>query len=181
MILRKNNAQYDYFLWLCDLIEGGSDYKHREFLNYLHQKEFYPNLPNDDNRAEDGKKLREEYFYGILEEDYPVWGTPCTMLEMLIALSQKIEFILSDDDMGDRTSKWFWEMIDNLGLEKFSDNDPNILSKTHRNNVILDIFHRRAYRRNGEGGLFPLKRHPIVDQRNVEIWYQMQSYIQECC
>ena len=31
---------------------------------------------------------------------------------------------------------------------------------------------------NGTGGLFPLKR-PRVNQRRVEVWYQMSEYLME--
>jgi hypothetical protein len=178
---RKSNVEQDYFLWLCDLVEGGLDHKYRELLWYLHRKDFDANLPNDDNRAEDGKKLREQYFYAILQEDHSVWNTPCTMLEMLIALAQRIEFIMSDEDKGDRTAHWFWEMVKNLGLKKITKNDLDMESKIHANDSILTTFHNRSYRSNGKGGLFPLKELLVEDQRKVEIWYQMQAYIQECC
>ena len=36
----------------------------------------------------------------------------------------------------------------------------------------------RRYKRSGEGGLFPLKN-AAKDQRKVEIWYQLSSYLLE--
>ena len=98
--------QNDYFLWLCGLVEGVPDRSRKlEFLKYLHEKVYYSDFPNDGNRADDGKSLREKYFYWVKhDEDYPVWGDPCSVLEMLVALSGRIDFILYDPDKGDRTS-----------------------------------------------------------------------------
>ena len=42
----------------------------------------------------------------------------------------------------------------------------------------LDGFINRQYEANGEGGLFPLKG-VCEDQREVEIWYQMNAYLYE--
>jgi hypothetical protein len=36
----------------------------------------------------------------------------------------------------------------------------------------------RRYERNGQGGLFPLRK-PAMDQRDVEIWYQANAYMIE--
>jgi|WetSurMetagenome_2_1015567.scaffolds.fasta_scaffold255473_2 hypothetical protein len=178
-VTRKISVKEGYFIWLRDLVEGEPDHKLTKFIHSLHQKEFKSIFPNDDNRAEDGKKLREDYFYGVLEVDYPVWNDPCTILEMMIALAKRIEYIMADD-LEDQTAMWFWEMVENLGLEAFENDDPNIDYKKHMNDQILNSFQERKYQRNGRGGLFPLKRTKL-DQREVELWYQMQAYIQECC
>ena len=178
--MRTINRKKDYFNWLCGLVEGVPDLSRRiAFLEYLHGKEFHSEFSNDGNRAADGEALRERYFYNIGEEDYPVWGDPCSILEMLIALSQRIEFLLCDEKKGNRTSLWFWEMIGNLGLHVFENDDLNKDSKIHSNDLILEKFHRRNYSKTGQGGLFPLKKRGVADQRDVEIWYQMQAYIQE--
>jgi hypothetical protein len=44
-----------------------------------------------------------------------------------------------------------------------------------------EIFERliwRNYAPNGEGGFFPLEN-PREDQTQVELWYQMNSYVNE--
>ena len=54
----------DYFLWLCkwiDVDESDEDTGNRELAWWLHQKEFSAAIPNDDNRASDGVKLREDF------------------------------------------------------------------------------------------------------------------------
>ena len=43
---------------------------------------------------------------------------------------------------------------------------------------ILTKFMRREYDASGLGGLFAL-RYPKEDMRDIEIWYQMMSYLEE--
>mgnify|MGYP005815223847 CR=1 FL=1 len=97
------------------------------------------------------------------------------MLEMLIALSRKFAFILDEDPY-----EWFWHFIGNLDLADYNDREYRRDYETHHNHVndVLDRVIHREYRRDGEGGLFPL-RYPEYDQRTLELWYQMQAYILE--
>ena len=44
--------------------------------------------------------------------------------------------------------------------------------------LILNKIIDRGYSRRGVGGLFPLK-YSKNDQRKVELWYQMHSYLIE--
>ena len=104
--------------------------------------------------------------------------TPCSVLEMLIALAQRIEYILADPVFDDRTQQWFWGMIENLGLEPFANNDFYAVEKKYHNNIILDRLLERRYLRTGTGGLFPL-RTVHEDQTKIEIWYQMMAYLDE--
>lgn len=169
-----------YFDWLFDLIKRDGKNIHRrnddkDIAHFLYEKKFYSLVPNDDNRVEDGIKLREIFLSEINKSNnnHPLNG-PCNMLEMLIALSQRMDYILYDQNIGERTSKWFWLMIENLDLQPmFSDEEV-----IHENELILDRFLERKYTFSGRGGLFPVKR-TSQDQRKVEIWYQMQHYIGE--
>ena len=99
----------------------------------------------------------------------------CSVLEMMIALSLRCEEqIIDDPDVGDRTRKLFWSMINNLGLNRMDDESYDSFEVEDR----LDIFMNREYKPDGTGGLFKLRktRH---DLRNVEIWYQMMWYLSE--
>lgn len=198
---KRNNTQYKaYFDWLCGLVKGDKPGRNRlEFVWSLHQKEFVSILPNDDNRIEDGLKLRQRFAEeNNLPEDCPckdedpceqpctnchsndckcLYG-PCSVLEMLIALAQRIEYLMQDPDEDDRTDQWFWGMIENLGLDIFPNTVPNRSKKVIENGNILNTFISRQYARDGKGGLFPLRKSK-VDQRGVELWYQMMAYIQE--
>jgi hypothetical protein len=179
---RQDQVIDDYFLNLCELVGIGGP-AHRSFLfaKTLFEKEFYWSVPNDDNRAEDGKNLREKYCgtkYTIFVER--ALEGPCSVFEMMIALAQRIEEMLATRQGPDRTEQWFWEMIRNLGLQEFSDGDLSEVQdeKNYHNQKALDIFLKRQYFANGKGGLFPHTSLGI-DARNVEIWYQMQSYYNE--
>lgn len=169
-----------YYEWLMDLI-GLEEYQNKVSLRYwfllktLYYRDFYWVIDKDGNRAEDGKALRREF---ESESDFPSYDAikgPCTVLEMLIALAGRFDgngsFDYNDEP---NVSKHFWMMIKNLGLDLYDDDWFYEEDVEH----ILDTWLDRDYGRDGNGGLFPLK-HPEKDQRNVEIWYQMQSYIQE--
>jgi hypothetical protein len=63
----------------------------------------------------------------------------------------------------------------NLGLEEYRH-----VARSDRRVIedILDIFVERKYDPNGYGGLFPL-RCPKHDQREIEIWYQFNEYLED--
>lgn len=178
MIMREH-----YLEWLYSHI--GSDdraYNHYwRLVRFLFKSTFYYTVKNDDNRAADGLKLREQFIdefgskYSVIFDD-----EPCNMLEMMVALARRIDGeIMWDPDLGDRTPFWFWKMIDNLGVDFFDFSDEN-----YDENCFLYLSNRidkvvsRTYSRDGNGGLFPLKN-PQKDQRKVEIWGQMQAWMQE--
>ena len=81
---------------------------------------------------------------------------------------------MDNPDIGDRTGKWFLDMIVNLGLEKMTDDrfDKRYVER------ILHRFLNREYGRNGDGGLFTV-HHSRIDMRSVEIWYQAMWYFDE--
>lgn len=105
---------------------------------------------------------------------YDIKG-PCRVLEMLTALSIKCEeHIMSNPKYGDRTSLWFWGMIESLGLMDMIDTcfDADYVD------FVLDRLENRKYRKNGSGGLFTI-HDTRCDMRNVEIWKQMCWYLDE--
>ena len=162
-----------YFQWLCAKViyvrEPTPSLTYWDLLRILYRTEFVWLLSGDDNRAADGVELRIEF---LLECDIPdniPWrNLPCSILEMLIAMSKRAEF-----NTGEPYRDWFWEFIDNLGLKEFTDGsgfDPRDVEDA------LDQFIWRTYNRKGEGGIFPLNS-PNHDQREVEIWYQFCDYL----
>lgn len=140
----------------------------------LYTKAFVWSVPNDDNRAEDGRALRDEFLFdrGIEDVD-PMWmDLDCSILEMVIAISSRCSFE-STGEVGD----WFWKLLGNLELTGFTDthfNKNSIAEVDH----ILERLNNRKYRKDGQGGLFPLIR-PERDQTKVELWYQMSAYLLE--
>jgi hypothetical protein len=167
-----------YFDWLYRQVSSvevkNPSKTYRNLLYILYSKEFIWLVPNDDNRMEDGKDLRYIFLYeeGIEDSrrDTHWLNLDCSMLEFLVALSKRLEF---ETDI--ETESWFWTLLDNIGLSHLNDR-----AHIDREEVeeILDRVILRKYKYNGGGGLFPL-RYPERDQREVEIWYQLSSYILE--
>lgn len=143
-------------------------------MKLLYKKEFVWFIPNDDNRLEDGRDLRIEFVHehGLDDVD-PFWMTlGCSMLEMMIGLSRRLNF--EEDEL--TVGEWFWELVQNLHMMRVDlDFTPNYEDYF---NEALDKVIWRTYRQNGHGGLFPLTR-PKKDQRDVELYYQMCEYLLE--
>lgn len=162
-----------YGEWIiCRRLHSASAYEvYGDMLMQLHETVFEYPLERDQNRAKDGVRLRDEY--GKLPHDIEN-NAPCSVLEMLAALS-----IRADDEwigtMGDpRPEEFFWEMIRNLGLDFFDYKNFNKAAVDH----IITVWMYRDFAQNGEGSPFPL-RHPNSDQRDELIWSQMMAYFTE--
>lgn len=136
-------------------------------------------MPNDKNRAADGRQLREEFLDQLSTDEWDShWMmSDCSMLEMLIALCIRADFQTDSDAPVRGVGCWFWEIMDNLNLKQYTDSvyEPRILESVDR---ALTIVNDRTYKPNGRGGLFPLRR-PKEDQRGVELWYQLAAYLLE--
>lgn len=178
--MTKDELNNLYFEWMCQLVCNERYTKrrlsHRKLLIYLHTIDFNYTIGMDGNRAEDGIDLRYRFGYERSYEESMISAflddRPCSVLEMLIAVSMQCEKIMTDPDRGDRTGQWFWNMVVNLKLDSMSDSDFDRDYVDERISIFID----RAYERDGEGGLFTIKRCGC-DLRNVEIWYQMCWYL----
>lgn len=160
-----------YFEWLLELVCEGKYMKrvqYRRLLAWLYKTEFISVLPMDDSRVEDGLDLRDQF-------GDPDNSMPCSVLEVMVALAIRCErHIMGNSEIGDRTGKWFWDMVNNLGLGQMSDFsfDPEYVDST----IMKLLF--REYEPNGKGGLFTVNN-PREDMRKVDIWYQMCWYLDE--
>ena len=171
-----------YFNWLYQLVCNdlySIRTSHRKLLMRLHSIPFTWLMDMDENRAYDGIALRERFEYeSSLQSstmDLYFHDRPCSVLEMMIALSIKCEENIMDDPYyGDRTGQWFWSMIVSLGLGGMTDQRYN---KEETDNVIFN-FLARNYDRDGKGGLFTLPNCE-VDMRTIEIWRQMCLYLMD--
>ena len=160
-----------YFDWLMRKVEVyDNDFDIDMVLTILFSTDFIWSVANDDNRAADGLVLRSTFTDDEGWNTLPFPGEPCSVLEMLIALASRIDRDIMWDGEKDNTAKWFWEMINNLNMNWHDSED--VYCK-------IDNFLHRKYDVNGVGGIFPLKKGNFQDQRDVEIWYQAQSYLME--
>lgn len=178
----RDRVQNEYFEWMIRLVCDGKysrGLSWRKLFRLLHETEFIYILEMDANRADDGNDLRYRFAWeSHLEthevEDY-LDDRPCSMLEMMVALAQRCEEHITDDpDSGNRTGKWFFEMIESLGLRDMDDGNFDKVAAAD----ILVRFMRREYLPSGQGGLFTISD-PAYDMRTAEIWYQMMWYLNE--
>lgn len=163
-----------YLTWLYTQVRSVKSQKgpraYWKLFRQLYSTEFVWFVPNDDNRAADGKELRSEWLAGsgdkMVDADWLELG--CSFLELLIGLSRRLAFEANND-----SASWFWHLIDNLGLLGYNDASQfNVKDVEDITSAVI----WRTYDRYGNGGLFPLRR-SRKDQRQVEIWYQLGEYL----
>lgn len=168
----------EYFKWLCQFIFTSRRRNYKRLIKYLHGVEFTYSIAFDENRYEDGLSLRKRFAYDKgCNEDHIVnimGDDPCSVLEMMIALAIRCEeHIMEDIEYGDRTNQWFWAMIDNAGFSSLTDLNFN----TREAEFIIDRVLNRKYGPCGEGGFFYINN-CNVDLRDVELWYQLNWYLE---
>lgn len=177
-----NLIDKEYLTWLKTFVfaEGYLNKSYNLLFEALYNKTFKVVLKKDTNRLLDGLDLRrlfvdelnynEEMATKFCSSKYK----PCSVLEVMIALSLRIETDLMGDYIyGDRTSQWFWAMISNLGLGKMDD---SAYDEIYVDNV-LNIFLNREYDIDGNGSLFFIEG--STNMKDAEIWYQAMWYLDE--
>ncbi len=166
--------KYDH--WLRGLVAKNPGPSYHILFDMAWTTFYEYHIPNDDNRAEDGLKLRERF---ELESSLrlPDLGE-CRMLEFLIALAIRLNESVYDYENPDQTSYWFWRLIKNLQLDAYTDNYSFNEVHFYIEQVFIRLNERLYASNGGGGGLFPLEE-PMADQRHVEVWYQMMAYLTE--
>lgn len=162
-----------YLTWLysqvAEVKTRKSSKTYWDLLRQLYCTEFTWFVPNDDNRAEDGRELRFEWADSENIELPDHWlRLGCSFLEMLIGLARRLEFQTDES-----CEHWFWHLINNMGLLGYHDRS-NFSEEDVEDRTSAVIW--RTYDPDGNGGLFPL-RATDRDQRQVEIWYQFCEYL----
>ena len=163
----------DYFGWLCMI--GMPDERKRSryifLLKLLMNTEFRWILPRDENRSEDGLELRSIFEDETGEGCY--YDGPCSVLEMLIALSIRCDQeLMYDPEDENRADRWFWMMLENLDLTKFVD-------KSFDEKAVLWILSQwmdRNYSQSGCFCLFPIPK-IATKFRRMELWNQLNWYL----
>jgi hypothetical protein len=109
-----------YFSWLLSMT-GQLEDTHTNVFDIAHSIPFYEIVPNDENRAMDGRDLRRQYSddTGRLLPNIEI---ACSVFEMLVALSQKMNETFFDPEYPENGPYWLLRMIRNMGLHyHFSD------------------------------------------------------------
>jgi hypothetical protein len=165
-----------YFTWLYEQV-ADPDFEDEgltywEVLKVLFKTDFAFVIRMDENRVEDGKALRRKF---IAEQSLS--GVPdhwieigCSVLELMLGLAERLEFLADG-----KTHYWFWELMGNLGLRRYNDSQEIPYEDVEE---ILNKVIFRQYDADGYGGFFPLRR-PQRDQRGLELWAQLNDYVQE--
>lgn len=167
-----------YFRWLYGQVaDSESSVKRRTYwglFRILYSTEFDTFLvENDRNRADEARyELRHEFLRETgIRIDRRWMELGCSILELMVDLSRLLSF-----EAGGRPPYWFWRLVENLGLLRYND-AVRRLPRNHIEQILDDVIMRR-YNRNGLGGFFPL-RTPPNDQRETELWYQLNYYVLE--
>lgn len=169
----KNRVEKQYFEWLISQINVQGTRTFYDLFEMLFTIEFIWTVPHDDNRLQDGLDLRVEFLNGHphMSRQKSYWDKGATVLEVIVALSRRLAFTA-----GGKAEDWAWQLLTNLRLNKMT--DPLTENKVRKVSHILETLIWRQYREDGSGGFFPLTW-PDKDQTQVEIWYQMQKYVNE--
>lgn len=179
-----SDVQQRYFDWLIARTPTAS-LSYERLALMLHRFPFRRNVGYDMNRADQGTQLRryfiDEYSDLDLLEVNDLMAMDCTWFEMLLALSETLDFYYDGGVKGR-----FIELITNMGLKPvlFSrgvGQVPDLYGEVDMESVRLATrrVDENLFDANGHGGLFPLSQPPRVDQREVEIWDQAAAYFRE--
>lgn len=172
-----NPQDEEYFEWLAQWVFDIQDEDPRRtywcLLEALYLMSFTWYISNDDNRASDGKALREEY-QDQASAGWTMFG-PCSMLELIIGLSRRMTSMIGGNASED---VYILEMLQNCGLDIYTDDrwDDESYYEVER---TVDALNNREYNGLGRGGLFPLRRSTGQDMRRAELWTQLCAYINE--
>ena len=177
------NLSDQYLVWLKELIHADCEYcDYDDLIDRLWKTPFYATNVYDENRVSDGIDFRRYMFWAYDctwaydEEKEGLHERPCSVLELMCALADKASQFMSNYE--DRRYLWFWEMVDALGLKKFTDGSWDPYDPYSVVDEILYKFIHGYYEPNGQGSLF-LIRDPSYDCRDHELWDQMHKWVSE--
>jgi hypothetical protein len=170
-----------YFNYLLGIIGNDCSHCYIRLLDILYRTDFRWTIHNDDNRISDAVELRYNY-----QEDCDISNKeldellliPCSVIEVICGLAIRMDDIMRDPE-GAHIDRWFWELVFNLGLGNFTDDNYEKGAWSQEDvRKILDIFMDRTYDELGRGGLFP-RNICYKNQKECELFAQMNGYLNE--
>lgn len=174
-----------YFRWLADDLSLRGEDDHWFLLRQLHRNPFSLNplyYEKDSHLLEDSKYLRHVYESAWGKGDKVASNMPTTCLEMILNEA----YILESWDGAYDYRDYFWLLLDNLGLMKFSDTNFFDLGGYEVVDNILWTWISRTYRKDGVGSIYPLTgsipfygKNYKVDMRKLSIKEQRIMYMRD--
>ena len=157
-----------YFHWLLKFIGNGFCRKNSyfELLKYLFDAEYYWSIPMDENRAADGIDLRHRFVVECDEDEeasYAYLSGPPSVLEVMIALSIKMEYIARGSIDINKSAQWFWGMIKSLDIFDCYDGNFDEGKVMYMLSRWMDYRNEISIFPNGEG----------------ELWSQAMNFLSE--
>lgn len=165
-----------YYRWLTGMLPGWEE-THSRLLWALYLTPFKYVVAMDENRQGDGLALRTRYGWqrGLSPEALDIlrYEHRCSVLEVMIALALRCEeeYMTHYEDENP-VGQWVGPMIESLGLAGYDDQHWNPMAVEE----IIERFLERDYSPDGLGSLFYIPG-AEEDLRQVEIWYQMLTWI----
>lgn len=111
-----------YIDWLWKKSGLGPD--RSRLIAFLMQAKYVPMLVDDENRRADGNALLDTYCQEMGYDLPPVEEydrSGCSVLEMLLALADRIDRELIGDPDFNHAPLWFSRMLENLGIYQYDD------------------------------------------------------------
>ena len=178
-------SRKDYLCWLmnqCQLEAEGSD-GYLYLCEILLDTYFLSLIEFDENRAEEGRSLRDEWAEaeGGDISDIDLVPYTCNMLELILVMARRMAYEMMDSQYEAGIGKWVMEILENAGLATFRNDFFETDPEYHRNrikSILKDIIYRR-YLHTGDGGFFPAKYYTEKDYRRMELLTQMNNYLAE--
>lgn len=176
-----------YYEKLLEKVGMKDDGDYGIVLRNLFEADFIYPIPMDKNRADDAIELRLNIFDEIGRETRvyqskeDITKVPPKLLEVMVALSERMSYLISSPEKEDSIKECFFDIFRNAGFNVYKNTSfvkTNIEDTMYHLMYDIDTLLYRQYEFNGVGGFFPLIA-PREDQRHVELWYQMQAYLDE--
>lgn len=159
-----------YLTYLMDKVDVPSMYS--ELCEALLMVEFEPIVGNDGDRAEDGMDLRREFEMLIEAPESDI--SPCSMLEMLVAVAIRTAELMYEGDEGESPGHYFWVFLNNLGLSKMK----NTGDFRKKQKIIVDICDRFLDPDDESVDIVRVK-HPPKRWSKLEIWKKINWFLTE--
>lgn len=159
-----------YWQWLTsDFVSKGAD-SYWLLLRALHQHPWYTMEPKDFYMEEEALSIRAMYNKKmIISNDHP------SCLEFLYWYGMKMEAMISEASY----REWFWIFIENLDLDRFTDENFFKYGGYGAVNKILARWLTRSYS-NSKGNIFELSRTSKMQANKLPLMDQAYAYIREC-